>query len=276
MIAKSCFYVLIPLILTFLIIWLKLLDRAKVELGLEHYAERGDPNSFLKMPANALVNIGYTVLGIYWILRAKKHKTFLEEELFFYYIFGWMSVFYGGVQFYRIVSQTRTSAILDQWVTLPFFAWVVCWNEFVYRYLLWQESRFTFYMRLSWSSYFLVLLHDYGFETALGFHILAAAVFTIRTEYRLGTKLSAHYFYLALLCCTGFVFLKLGDHYLGRFSIFHRLSGHFWSKICDIGQVHFVFKYFESLRLVDKKHTGKVLNEKEKKKILAAKQVRNN
>lgn len=271
MIAKSLIYVLFPLILTFLVTWLRLLDRAKVELGLEHYAEKGDPNSFLKMPANALVNIGYALVGIYWIRRTKLRDKKLGEETFFYYIFGWMSVFYGGVQFSRIVSQTRLFAIMDQWVTLPFFAWVVCWNEFLYRHLLWQSSRFTFYMRVSWSSYFLVLLHDFGFEMTLGIHILAAIVFTIRTQTSLGSKTSLVYFWLALLCCTGFVFLKLGDHRLGQFSIFLTFSGHFWSKICDIAQVHCVFRYFESLRLVDRKPKG--LDGKNKKKLLTAMQA---
>lgn len=265
MIVKCFIYVFIPFLLTFFLTWLKLLDRAKVELGLEHYAEKGEPNSFLKMPANALVNIGYSLLGLYWIGRTRTRRKKFGEEVMFYYIFGWMAVFYGGVQFSRIVTQTRLWAIMDQWVTLPFFAWVVCWNEFIYCNSLWQSSRFTFYMRASLLSFFLVLLHDRGFETALGLHILAVVLFTIRTQTKMGTKMSLNYFWLALMCCTGFVFLKLGDHFLGQFSYFHRFSGHFWSKVCDIGQIHFVFRYFESLKLDNTKPKG--LNEKQKKKI---------
>lgn len=266
MLYRCLFYVLIPLSLAFLITWFKVLDRAKVELGLEHYAEKGDPKSFLKMPANALVNIGYSILGMYWIIFARRSEKKLGTEVIFYYIFSWMSVCYGVVQFGRIVSQTRMFAIIDQWVTLPFFAWVVCWNEFVYRQSLWQSSRLLFYMRISFFSYFCVLLHEYGFEFVLGVHILAAVIYTIRTQGRVGTKLSMKYFCFAILCCAGFVFLKLADHYLGQFSYFQRFSGHFWSKVCDIGQVHFVCKYFQGLRVVPKESKG--LSEKMKKKIL--------
>ena len=266
MLCRCLFYVLIPLSLAFLITWFKVLDRAKVELGLEHYAEPGDAKSFIKMPANALVNVGYSIIGLYWIIRTRKNEKKLGAEVFFYYLFSWMSVCYGFVQFGRIVSQSRMFAILDQWVTLPFFAWVVCWNEFVYRQSLWQPSRFLFYMRVSFFSYFLVLLHEQGFEFVLGLHILAVVIYTVRTQERLGTQLSTRYFWFAILCCAGFVFLKLGDHYLGQFSYFQRFSGHFWSKVCDIGQIHFVCKYFEGLRVIPKESKG--LSDKTKKRIL--------
>ncbi|EDO49776.1 predicted protein, partial [Nematostella vectensis] len=247
MLYGSLFYVLVPLCLAASITLYGVLDRAKVELGFEHYTEKADPNSMLKMPANALVNFGYLILGIYWILVTKKTQQKLKEEAFFYYVFSWLAVFYSAVQFGRIVTQTRVFAILDQWLTLPFFAWVVCWNEYVYRDYLWQSSRFMFIMRLSILSYAAALFHDQGFEFSLGLHILAAVAYSVRTQTRIGNKTSLKYFVYACVSCSGFVFLKLADHYLGQFDIFQRFSGHFWSKIADIGQIYCVLKYFQSL-----------------------------
>lgn len=43
-------------------------DRSLVSTGQSEYAEPLDSSSFLKMPFNALVNIGYVVVGVYWLL----------------------------------------------------------------------------------------------------------------------------------------------------------------------------------------------------------------
>lgn len=66
-------------------------------------------------------------------------------------------------------------------------------------------------------------------------------------------------FAMAIMCCAGFVFLKvcaafpcitnvvqLGDHYLATHAaIFKLLSGHFWSKMCDFLQIHWVLVFFQ-------------------------------
>ncbi|KAK2556053.1 Transmembrane protein 187 [Acropora cervicornis] len=169
-------------------------ERANVELGFQHYAEKADPNTFLKMPANAnCVNLGYGLVGLYWLWKVNRRKKKLRDKAFFYYVFAWMSMFYGLVQFGRIVTQTRLFAILDQWLTLPFFAWIVCWNEFMYRGY-WQTSRYLFTLRVSVLSYFAVLCHDFAFDVLLGLHILAAVVYSIRTQHKpdLGTPGHVH------------------------------------------------------------------------------------
>ena len=223
-------------------------ERAKVELGFEHYAEKADPSTFLKMPANASINLGYFVVGLCWLWRVRKLKKNLKDQAFFYYMFSWMSVFYGFVQFGRIVTQTRLFAVMDQWCTLPFFAWIVCWNEFVYR-SYWQTSRYLIIMRISVLSYFAVFFHDLAYEVVLGFHILAAVVYSLRTQCKsgLGTEKSWLSFTLALISCAGFVCLKLADHYLARYSLFQIFTGHFWSKVCDIAQIHFAADFFINL-----------------------------
>ena len=241
--------VLIPILSAFAVVkTFTFFERANVELGFQHYAEKADPKTFLKMPANACVNLGYGLVGLYWLWKVNRRKKKLRDKAFFYYVFAWMCMFYGLVQFGRIVTQTRLFAILDQWLTLPFFAWIVCWNEFMYRGY-WQTSRYLFTLRVSVLSYFAVLCHDFAFDVLLGLHILAAVVYSIRTQHKpdLGTRKSLIFFYLALSSCAGFVFLKLADHYLAQYSIFQRFTGHFWSKLCDVAQIHFAANFFTNL-----------------------------
>ncbi|RMX37029.1 hypothetical protein pdam_00005066 [Pocillopora damicornis] len=89
------------------IVWaFTIFERVNVELGLEYYAEKGDPSTFLKMPANASVNLGYLLVGLYWLWKIRKLEKKLKDQAFFYYLFSWMSVFYALVQFGRIVTQT--------------------------------------------------------------------------------------------------------------------------------------------------------------------------
>ena len=250
MLLSSSLFVLFPLLSAFAVVWtFRIFERAKVELGFEHYAEKADPTTFLKMPANAGVNFGYTVLGLYWLWKVQKQKKKLRDQVFFYYMFSWMSVFYGFVQFGRIVTQTHLFAVIDQWFTLPFFAWIVCWNEFVYRGY-WQTGRYLFIMRISVLSYLVVLFHDLGFEAVLGLHILAALIYSLRTQCKsgLGTSRSWISFILALTACAGFVCLKLADHFLASFSLFQTFTGHFWSKVCDVAQIHFAADFFMNLQ----------------------------
>jgi len=49
---------------------------------------------------------------------------------------------------------------------------------------------------------------------------------------------------VALTCCVLFVSLKLYDHSLAEWSVFRTLTGHFWSKVADILQMHFIMHFF--------------------------------
>lgn len=115
MLLSSSLYVFFPLASAFGIVWaFTTFERVDVELGLEYYAEKGDPSTFLKMPANASVNLGYLLVGLYWLWKIHKLEKKLKDQAFFYYLFSWMSVFYALVQFGRIVTQTRLFAVIDQ------------------------------------------------------------------------------------------------------------------------------------------------------------------
>jgi hypothetical protein len=116
-------------------------------------------------------------------------------------------------------------------------------------------------LTVSTLSYYLAVINPQGFEIALIFHIILAligSVFTLK-------RCSFHWFVphfqsltiyiflrnvrspfiLAALSCAAFVFLKLFDHELAQFFLFQKFTGHFWSKIGDILQIHYVLVFFE-------------------------------
>lgn len=237
-----------------------LMDGVWTELGYEHYAER--PRSWLPpllaMPANSLVNLGYVVLGALW-LRQKVpgpggggyHKD----------VFAWMVLAYGPVQWWRIASQAQRAAVLDQWLTLPIFAWVPVWVS----HLLEEagggggggRSRFPGALPVeaaSLASYGLALTHRRGFELALGLHIAAALVAGLAAQRCLGDAVSRRHLLHAVASCSGFVALKLLDLPLARLDpglglLSGPLTGHFWSKLCDLLQIHYTLCFMQHLSL---------------------------
>ncbi|XP_018416217.1 PREDICTED: transmembrane protein 187 [Nanorana parkeri] len=217
-------------------------DTVTTELGFSHYAEK--PSSalpvFLSMPFNSLVNLGYVFLGIYWLVRDEKtlgvkHGTgrYLKN------IFSWMALAYGPVQWLRISTQNHRLAVLDQWFTLPIFAWAIIWCNSILGN--WSRQRFLLIECLSLISYGLSIFHRQGFELALSVHILWAVISGVRLQNRHGNSSSKKYLIFALISCLGFVGLKLLDHWLARYFLFQTLTGHFWSKVCDILQFHYAF-----------------------------------
>jgi len=238
-----------------------------VFVGAEEYAERPDPQLYgekliedVKFPANAVVNVLYTAFGTYWVMRglfidqtppemeerrlSKKLVDRFASDAFMTAVFGWMGVFYGPVQFLRIATQKREWGVLDQWFTLPFFTWVCCWEWYSMNSTV-DKYWFLLIEVVSMASYCLTFLSEFAFDAVLGAHILFAvfgAIHLIRNhpERNLITP-----FICAIICTTGFVFLKLGDHWLATLHPFFTiLSGHFWSKICDALQIHFVCRLF--------------------------------
>ncbi|XP_007667855.1 transmembrane protein 187 [Ornithorhynchus anatinus] len=225
-------------------------DAVFTEVGYEHYAETpvaGLP-SFLAMPFNSLVNIGYLLLGWYWLHKNTKAPGNKEEGPRARYlkdVFATMALAYGPVQWVRIWTQTHRSAILDQWFTLPIFAWPIAWCRFVEEG--WKPQTFFLIECVSLSSYCLALLHRQGFELALGCHILLAVWHAWRAQQCHGNAYSASSMTLAVLSCLGFVVLKLGDHWLSQWLLFRQMTGHFWSKVCDVLQFHFAFLFLTNL-----------------------------
>jgi len=209
-----------------------------VNTGDDEYAEKPDPRIYgerliedLKFPANAIVNVLYTAFGTYWVMRglfldqrlnedddlrpSKKLLQRFSSDAFMTAVFGWMGVFYGPVQFLRISTQSHDWAVLDQWFTLPFFSWVFCWELYSMKPSI-SKWWFLPIEIISLASYCFTLYSPLAFDAALGIHILLAVSGGIHLsrnypERKLWTPLL-----YALACTTGFVFLKLGDHWLAE------------------------------------------------------------
>ncbi|XP_059943415.1 transmembrane protein 187 [Mesoplodon densirostris] len=221
-----------------------------VQVGYEHYAEVPVASlpAFLAMPFNSLINVAYVLLGIYWLqskASAPGGPTEARKACYLKDVFAGMALVYGPVQWLRIAMQTCPTAVLDQWLTLPIFAWPVAWCLCLDRG--WKPWLFLAVEGLSLCSYSLALLHPRGFEVALGVHIAAAVGQALRTQGRHGSTSSGTYLALGVLCCLGFVVLKLCDHELSQWHLFQRLTGHFWSKVCDVLQFHFAFLFLTNL-----------------------------
>ncbi|MEE6523291.1 hypothetical protein FKM82_022124 [Ascaphus truei] len=225
-----------------------MLDTVSTELGYSYYAEKPVPwlPSFLAMPFNTLVNLGYVLLGMYWLSQEGK-AIGIKDPTGHYLrnVFSWMALVYGPVQWVRIWTQAHWAAVLDQWVTFPIFAWALVWCNSILEN--WTTQHFLAVEVLSMSSYSLCLLHPQGFEFALGIHILWVFVSGLRLQSRCGDGTSKKYLLLALTSCLGFVGLKLLDHWLAQCFMFQRLTGHFWSKVCDVLQFHYAFCFLTHL-----------------------------
>ncbi|XP_020383097.1 transmembrane protein 187 [Rhincodon typus] len=230
-----------------------LLDRVYTELGYGHYAER--PVSwlprFLAMPCNCLVNLGYMGLGAYWLRRESAPS---RGQAYRKAVFAWMAVVYGPVQWVRLSSQAQRAAVLDQWLTLPIFAWVPAWVTQLLRVRgalspdwAWASSPLLT-QAASVCSYGLALAHRRGFELALGIHVAAAVVSGLAAQSVLGDRASRRHLVLAIASCCGFVGLKLLDQPLAAWGLLPQpLSGHSCSKVCDILQFHHSFCFLEIL-----------------------------
>lgn len=237
----------------------RLFQRVAVDLSYEHYAEQRVAHlpPFLAMPCNCLVNVAYIILGLYW-LRWPCATGEAARSRYVRQVFALMALCYAPVQWTRLASLQRVPAVLDQWLTLPIFAWVPVWIHHVKR--LRSPSQSDARQRLGFVgfaaslevtsalSYGLALLHERGFEAALGGHIALALHSAVRVQRAAGDSRTRRYLLLAALCCGGFVALKLLDHWLAdRFWFFRRFTGHFWSKVCDVLQFHFSFCFLTTL-----------------------------
>jgi hypothetical protein len=174
----------------------------------------------------------------------------------------------------RICSQRWEAGIVDQWLTPPFFAWVafMCWrlltaqqaSPLVLSSLMPANEKGPFaaggasgpappfvsglaVVFVSWLSYFYVQRDPlHGFDHDLALHtaiVVALAVAVMYTSPDAGAI--ARPFLLSLCCLIGFAGLKLTDHALAeRWPVpFRTLTGHFWSKVADFGQIHYAFEW---------------------------------
>uniref|UniRef100_A0A8C6U8E5 Transmembrane protein 187 n=1 Tax=Neogobius melanostomus TaxID=47308 RepID=A0A8C6U8E5_9GOBI len=159
--------------------------------------------------------------------------------------FAFMAVFYAPVQWTRLAVLKRAPAVLDQWFTLPIFAWVPVWISFLMGK---STKKYALMLELcSILSYGLAIKFESGFEAALCCHVLFAVYKGVQVQLRLGNHRTFRYLILAVLSCAGFVVLKLLDHWLAQFWVFQRVTGHFWSKVCDVLQFHYSFCFLTTL-----------------------------
>jgi len=235
------------------------LDLIQVGIGQEEYAEPFDHSSPLTMPMNALVNVLYPLCGLYWIYRSRGHTHGL-----FFYVMAIMTLCYGPIQFMRITTQERTWALIDQWVTLPFFGLVVFWSARWHRKgnspADLQDLVFLVVsLSMSVVSFVGAVLHPRGFDFALAVHILLAVciVTLLLTRVTLSTtpggggedsQFILLPFLATIVACSLFVALKLLDFVLPSYHpVFRHVSGHFLSKIADAAQIHFILLFFDRL-----------------------------
>lgn len=240
---KAVCHVLLASCLCAAVVYMGAFEGVLVQVGYEHYAEApvaGLP-AFLCMPFNSLINLAYVALGLYWLRlgASSPQDQYLKDA------FATMALVYGPVQWLRVGTQARPAALLDQWFTLPIFAWSVAWCLTLHGG--WQPRLLLCVEGLSLFSYSLALLHPQGFEVALGVHVAAAVGQAMRMQWLYGSAATAIYLALGMLSCLGFVVLKLWDLPLARWRLFQHLTGHFWSKVCDVLQFHFAFLFLTTL-----------------------------
>ena len=249
------------------------------EGGPEHYAER--PASWwpyaetLPMPFNTVINLGYVVVGILWICRVyylERQGVLSKDQGALFYPLCWMAIFYGPIQLARILTQSQYWAVLDQWYTLPCFAWAAIWafsvleNECSLHHhtttcseCAGSKSHFRWRVMLaSLGSYWMALLHPMGFDFALAIHIPISVYYGCRVFFRHRTGDTKYCFVMCLVSVSMFVFLKLADKPLGTMHpVFTVISGHFISKIGDVMQVHYCMLFFLSVAMDQSKQKHK-------------------
>ncbi|KAL4225894.1 hypothetical protein ACF0H5_013882 [Mactra antiquata] len=226
--------------------------KVKVENDDEHYAEQVYEKwktflpKFLKMPFNTVVNVGYVIVGAAWcaitsVALDNKKITISDATLF--YMFNLASCCYGPIQAIRILTRMHNFGVLDQWYTLPFFMWVFLWGTVISRG--WNSLRIIVFMTVSVSSYIFTLYSDIGFEICLSIHICFAITGGVLSWLKVPNANCKKPFVSALICCTGFVVIKLLDLELVKVhDIFRYISGHFISKIFDVLQIHYTNQFF--------------------------------
>ncbi len=235
----------------YVVIKLGLFDSAFTENGLEFYAEKAHPKlkeffPTLDMPLNTIVNIGYVNVGLVIVAHTQKllmNKKLKDSDAAMFFIFGWSAFLYGHVQFWRILLQRQHESVMDQWITLPIFAWTVAWT--IHLFYDWSLVTNIVIIMLSTVSYCLTWYSKIGFEIALGWHIIAGLISGGTLYWRIPLRKVRRTFWITLLMCSGFVILKLLDLQLPAYhEMFYTVSGHFLSKICDFLMIYFTAQFF--------------------------------
>jgi len=168
---------------------------------------------------------------------------------------------YAPISLMRTVTFNLYWALLDQWMTVPWFGFVFAWGIALIVYeafeLLPQLSKyksksgwyalmvFAALISLSAASYPIATMkHPLGFEICIGLHVIGVLLMGIYHVYR---KPSLRWpFITAVSACCGFIVMKQLDLVLAELyaPLFRLFSGHFFSKLCDALQLHLVLNFF--------------------------------
>jgi hypothetical protein len=127
---QAFFRVVVASCLCVATIYTGIFEGVSVQVGYEHYAEARVASlpAFLATPFNSLINLAYMLLGTYRLRRNASvpgRPAELQRAPYLKHVFASMALVYGPVQWLQIWTQTRSTAMLDQWLTLPIFAWPV-------------------------------------------------------------------------------------------------------------------------------------------------------
>ncbi|XP_026856297.2 transmembrane protein 187 [Electrophorus electricus] len=252
---SAAVHVILPFLLCVTFANTGLFDKVAVDMSYDAYAEKkvDQLHALLAMPFNCLINVGYVIVGICWLRRHMADGGDARCAGYMKDVFAFMAIAYGPVQWIRLATLRRAPSVLDQWVTLPIFAWVPVWCHVITNG--WSTNYALIVEACSVISYALALFYEQGFEVALSFHITFALLKCTEVQRRHGDAVSLRYFAQAALSCCGFVILKLLDHTLAQFWVFQNLTGHFWSKVCDILQFHYSFCFLTRLTQIAHKAT---------------------
>eukprot|EP01100_Stratorugosa_tubuloviscum_P011723 TRINITY_DN530_c1_g1_i1.p1 TRINITY_DN530_c1_g1~~TRINITY_DN530_c1_g1_i1.p1 ORF type:complete len:287 (-),score=73.93 TRINITY_DN530_c1_g1_i1:85-945(-) len=183
--------------------------------GPEHYAEPYDASTFVKMPFNCAINIIYPIIGFYWIREYFMNNLYIQKIYKRHSIYPLMLAtlvcIYGPIQFTRIVTQWRIMGIIDQWITLPFFAIAFLWMiRFIIFFQFTNKNRLNksnnknkntknknkssnlinflrnyttliniCFISLSLASYLIACFDKFGFEITLAIHIISVVIIAI-------------------------------------------------------------------------------------------------
>ena len=229
------------------------LNQLDITIGRQSYAER-QPSwapDWLPMPFSTAIITGYAICCAGWTFVAcKSYKRLLinSSNLFIFFAFNTMGLVHGFIHLCDVLGQTRGSAVLDQWYTLPFFMLVYIWAQSC-RGVCSRAEGYVL-QAVSVGSYSLRLLSPVGFQVSLACHVIIAFVGAVAV-YRENRSLPARRCLISVsLFCAGFVILKLTDHRLARLhQLFGTLSSHFVSSFCDVLQIHCVNLFFYNICL---------------------------
>lgn len=106
-------HVLIPLLLCIALANTHIFDKVLVDVAYDHYAEKKVDNlpAFLAMPFNCLINLGYILLGIYWILQPMSDNRDTCAAVYTKDVFALMAVTYGPVQWVRLATLQHAPSV---------------------------------------------------------------------------------------------------------------------------------------------------------------------